>query len=117
MMKKEKALLGANLVLMIAVFIGNYFYLTEGGLLLKSLCSGGFALMGIINLCLALKNKTNELRFCVSMAVGLVFAMLGDIVLGFDFIIGAGLFAIGHICYFIAYSMLEKIKILDVCIG
>ena len=30
-----------NMLLASAVFVGNYFYLTEGGLLLKGLCFDG----------------------------------------------------------------------------
>lgn len=43
----RKIFLWLNILLTAAVFVGNYFYLTEGGLLLKGLCSGGFVLMGI----------------------------------------------------------------------
>ena len=109
--------MGINLVLASLVFVGNYFYLTEGGLTLKAACSSGFALMGLINLIYALAIKAENLKFNVSMATGLVFACLGDIVLGFDFIIGAALFAIGHICYFISYCMLQRIVRRDFLIG
>ena len=46
-----------NFLLTLAVFVGNYFYLTEGGLMLKALCSSGFASLGLLNLLYALLNK------------------------------------------------------------
>jgi len=51
------------------------------------------------------------------MIVGLFFAMLGDIVLELNFIIGAILFALGHIWYIIAYSCLLKFKPTDLIAG
>lgn len=106
-----------NVLLMGMVFVGNYFYLTEGGLWLKALCSGLFAFMGILNLGFALYVKIPDRRFPVCMAIGLVFACLGDIVLGFDFIIGASLFALGHIGYLTAYTMLAKPTTRDLIFG
>lgn len=98
-----------NLLFVTAVFVGNYFYLSEFGMLKKAFCSGGFALLGLVNLLYAFLQRTNNKKFCISMAVGLVLAMLGDIVLNYDFIIGAALFASGHICYLIAYCLSLKL--------
>lgn len=113
----KKLFLTLNIILAAGVFTGNYFYLTEGGLLLKSLCSSGFALLGIINLIYTVIAKKKNVKFAVSMAVGLVLAMLGDIFLGFDFIVGASLFAGGHICYFIGQSFLQKVRVKDLAIS
>ena len=73
--------------------------------------------MGLVNLGYALVQKLSNPKFFISMATGLVFACLGDIFLGFDFIIGASLFAIGHICYFLSYCMLDSFRRLDFIIG
>ena len=51
------------------------------------------------------------------MLIGLFFAMLGDILLEIEFIIGAALFAIGHIFYFIAYNTLQTFKTKDFLIA
>lgn len=99
-----------NFLLTLAVFVGNYFYLTEGGLMLKALCSSGFASLGLLNLLYALLNKKKNLMFANMMSIGLILAMIGDIVLWFNFIIGAAFFAAGHICYLIAQCFLVKIK-------
>lgn len=95
-----------NILMIAAVCVGNYFFLTIGGLPIKALCSGIFALLGLVNLCYGFYGKEKNIRFSVAMTVGLILAMLGDIVLCFDFILGASLFAAGHICYFIAYCFL-----------
>ena len=97
-----------NAVIFAAVSVGNYFYLTEGGLWLKSLCSGGFALMGFVNLAYALFDKQKDIRFHLTMSLGLILAMLGDIVIGDSFVFGAGLFALGHVCFLISYCFIEK---------
>lgn len=49
--------------------------------------------------------------------VGLVFAMLGDVILEVHFITGAVLFAIGHVMFFISYGMLEKFSYKDLIYG
>ena len=45
--------------------------------------------------------------------MGLVFAMLGDVILEIHFIAGAALFAIGHVFYFVAYTVDERFKPTD----
>ena len=106
-----------NALLVAAIFVGNYFYLTEGGLLLKGLCSGAFALIGLVNLCYALLKKEKDLRYPAAMAVGLVLAMLGDIFIGKNFVLGAGLFALGHVCYVIAYCFMMELRRRDLIFG
>ena len=51
------------------------------------------------------------------MLIGLTFAMLGDILLEIYFIVGAGLFAIGHVFYFISYCQVIKFKWIDLIAG
>ena len=107
-----------NIFLILAVCIGDIIYMfVDHSLLTKSLTSAGFVLLGIVNLIFAIKNKTNKLKFAIIMVIGLTFAMLGDIVLEIEFIIGAALFAIGHIFYFIAYCTLIPFKWKDLIYG
>ncbi|MBQ9768386.1 MAG: hypothetical protein IJW37_09820 [Lachnospiraceae bacterium] len=44
--------------------------------MLKCICSGFFAVLGLFNLFYAIKTKAQRLNFYVLMALGLVFAML-----------------------------------------
>ena len=99
-----------NILISIAAYCGNYLYMTEGGLLLKGLASGCFALMGLINLIYALIRKEKNKGFYIFISAGLMLSMLGDIALNVDFVAGAALFALGHICYFIGQTFLMKIK-------
>ena len=118
MMKKINQIFGAvNLLLVAAVFIGNYFYLGPiGGLTLKALCSSGFALMGLVNLAFAVLTKQKNLRFYMFLSAGLILACLGDIVIGSDFILGAGLFAMGHVFYLIAGFCRKPLAVPDMII-
>lgn len=107
-----------NILLIIAVCIGDIFYMIyNDSLLIKSLTSAGFVILGIINLAYAIKNNTDKKKFAIIMLIGLTFAMLGDIVLELHFILGAGLFAIGHIFYFIAYCQLIPFRWKDLIYG
>lgn len=107
-----------NWLLIGALCVGNYFYHTIGGLTIKSVCSGIFALTGLVNLCYIAKANRSRLTFAIPMAVGLILAMLGDITIGFDFIVGAAFFAGGHVCYFAAQCVLMKLKKRDlICSG
>ena len=106
-----------NAILIVLVLVGDICYTTLGGLWLKGLTSLGFVLIGITNLIYAFKTEGTERKFCIIMLIGLVFAMLGDIVLNLFFIGGAILFAIGHIFYFIAYCVLQSFKLKDLIFG
>lgn len=118
MKKTQKIPLTINLVLIAIVFVLNYFYQKHGfDFTLKCVCSGIFALIGLVNLAYALKTNQPNRNFFAGMTAGLVLAMLGDILIGYDFIVGAATFALGHICFVIAYCFLQKIKVLDCIIS
>lgn len=107
-----------NIILISLVCIGDILYILHNhSLLIKSLTSAGFVIIGIINLIFAIKNKSDKLKFAIIMLIGLTFAMLGDIVLELHFILGAALFAIGHVFYFIAYCMLIPFRWKDLIYG
>ena len=107
----------ANAILVLGIFVGDVCYITLGGLLAKALTSALFVVLGALNLTYVIISKNKDLKFPILMLVGLVFAMCGDIVLEVEFIVGAALFAIGHIFYFVAYCFLNKLRWLDLVIG
>lgn len=74
-------------------------------------------MLGVINLIYALVSKADNKRFYIKMSVGLVLAFLGDVLIGYDFIIGAATFALGHICFVVAYCFVQKMQRLDYIIG
>ncbi|MBQ8909220.1 MAG: lysoplasmalogenase [Clostridia bacterium] len=106
-----------SLALIIAVLVGDVFYILGGQLWVKSLTSACFLGIGIVSLIYCIKHKANNLNFAITMVVGLTLAMLGDILLEVDFIVGAIFFALGHVGYFIAYCMLCKFKWVDLIAG
>ena len=111
---RNKLMLAVNTLMISAIFIMNYFYQSNGfDFTLKCICSGSFALLGIINLCYALFTKQKDKKFYVGMAFGLFLAFLGDVLIGYDFIVGAATFALGHVCFVIAYCFMQKMQKLD----
>lgn len=112
---KLKKLAITNILITVAVFIGNYFYQSLGfNYTLKIICSSGFALMGIINMVYAAKNIKNK-NVLWFMTLGLIFAFLGDVAINPNFILGVIFFALGHVFFvasYLAYRKLEKIDVL-----
>lgn len=106
---KNKTMMAVNTIIIAAIFVLNYFYQRNGfDFTLKCICSGGFALLGIINFAYAFVTRQSDSKFYIAMSVGLLLAFLGDVLIGYDFIIGAGTFALGHICFIAAYCFLQK---------
>lgn len=113
-MKKNKLIFAVNVMTIAAIFVLNWFYQKNGfDFTLKCICSGGFALLGVINLCYALISKQKNIKFYIGMCAGLLLAFLGDVLIGYDFIIGAATFAMGHICFAVAYCFLQKFNVRD----
>lgn len=106
-----------TLILIVGVLVGDAFYIVGDKLLVKTITSAGFFLIGLISLFYAFKQNKQQQNFAMIMTVGLFFAMLGDILLGLEFIIGAIFFAIGHVFYFAAYCVLVKFKWTDLIAG
>lgn len=105
-----------NIALILSIIIGDILFMTIGGILIKSITSILFVALGTINFIYAFK-KTSNKKFAIFMLVGLFFAMLGDILLEIEFIVGAAFFAIGHIFYFVAYNALEKFRLNDLLVA
>lgn len=117
-MKKifQNVILPLNITLILAVILGDICYITLGGLAIKATTSIFFVLLGLVNLTYVIIAK-QPLKFPIIMTIGLFFAMLGDILLNIEFIIGAILFAVAHVWYFIAYTCTQKFKPRDLIYG
>ena len=109
----------ANLALALLIWLGDCLYLCYDHLWIKSVTSALFVIVGIVNLVYLILNKFSlkSLRFPILLLTGLTFAMLGDIILEVEFIVGAALFAVGHIFYFVSYIFIEKFKLTDLIYG
>ena len=106
----------SNIVFCILILTSSLFFMTTGysQYITKSITSILFVICGIFNLTLCKKTGyTKNLKFSNLMLTGLFFAMLGDILLIDFFVIGALLFAIGHIFYFLAFCFVSKLKLKD----
>ena len=102
-----------NIILVAIVVIACAVYDLKGGLLLKGITSSWFTVLGLVNLAYALLSKVKDLRFPILFALGLFVSTLADIVLNVEFLIGALIFAVGHVLYFAAYCGLQKFKLRD----
>lgn len=120
-MKKETIIgLVVNALFFILISVANYNYmvLDVSGYITKSIASILFVLCGVFNLVYSIcLKKTEYIKFAIVMVLGLIFACLGDILLIDYFIIGAASFAVGHIFYFFAFSVLIKFKPKDLYFG
>lgn len=113
--KKNLGIILINAFFLITTIVFDVLYLQKGNpYVFKTIASANFVLCALINLFLVFKFKlvTNK-KFVIFLFVGQFFAMLGDILLIDFFIIGAILFAIGHVFYFISYCFLKPLKWLD----
>lgn len=113
----KKKILFFNLILSVLILTGDVFYILYDKLWIKSITSIGFVLIALINFIYLLNSNKTNLMFAIFMLTGLTFAMLGDIFLEIEFIIGAILFAIGHVFYFVAYTRLVKFNWKDFLFG
>lgn len=115
---KNRWMLTVNVGIIAVILTLNYFYQSNDfDFTLKCICSGSFALLGGINLCHALGTKQGNTKFYVAMLLGLIFAFLGDVLIGYDFIVGAATFALGHVLFVVAYCYLYKLCKRDLAIG
>ncbi len=114
----SKIMLAVNIGTISLLLVLNYFYQSNDfDFTLKCVCSSLFAGLGIVNLGYAFGTNHSDKKFYITMAIAIIFSMLGDIFIYFSFIAGAGAFAISHICFIITYCFIEKIKKLDLVIS
>lgn len=112
----KNKVLSLNKILIICTILCLVCYDIYGGLWLKGTTSLWFVLLGIVNLIYAFKQKCKNIKFVILIVLGLIFGMLADVLLGLVFVFGILSFALGHICYLLAYYTLEKFKIKELYI-
>ena len=106
-----------NIAFSIIIGIASLYFMTAdvSSYITKTTASVLFVLCGVVNLLYCLKAKAlGNLKFMIFMVIGLFFAMLGDVLLIDYFVIGAALFAVGHVFYFIAFCFIAKFKLRDI---
>lgn len=112
----KKVFVWVNFILTALVLGGAVLYIAKGGLLTKGITSIGFVLIGVLNLLYALKNQ-RDFNFPIVMLAGLFLCMLGDIAINLNFIVGAVIFAAGHVFYFAAYCLRTGFRGLSAIFG
>ena len=106
---KKKAFLALDLLLMAALLGCVYIYTNiNGKLVMKGITAGCFVSIGAVNFLHALLTKPRRLAFPGALLTGLILAMAGDLTLGRNFILGAGLFAAGHVLYTVAMYLHQR---------
>ena len=114
MKKIQKLILAVNIAVISAIFYMNYVYQCNGfDFTLKCICSASFALLGVINLVYSLITKAGNKPFYIGMSAGLLLAFLGDVLIEYDFIVGAATFALAHVGFIASYCFLQKMQKLD----
>ena len=113
--KLRNKLIIINTIFFILTIATDVLYITlHKPYIFKTLASLIFVSCGFSNVAIMLRAKhlTNK-KYFIFLFIGLVFAMAGDILLIDYFVIGAAMFAIGHVFYFISYLTLQKFKLID----
>ena len=108
-----------NIILSVSLCIINVFYqlpAPKWDLTLKFIGSGICVLLGVLNLLFGILNKKSNCNFAITMVVGLFLSFGGDIAIEYNFIAGAGLFALAHICYVVGFFFISKFHWLDIVI-
>lgn len=117
--KKQKIILVAvDVLLSIGVMIGCFlFFFLKGnpGFIGKCVGSGLFVVLAFFNYFYLTKYTDfpkNNLSILLILG-GIIFSCGGDVVLEIDFIIGAIIFAVGHIFYLVAFMFMNRFRIWD----
>ncbi|MDE7163839.1 MAG: lysoplasmalogenase [Clostridiales bacterium] len=113
----KTVILAVDLALALLIWILDGVYIRYGAFSVKIVTSLLFAVMGGVNLVYLILTKHKDFNFPSIMVAGLVFAMLGDVILEIHFIAGAVLFAIGHVLFFVSYCFLRKYTFVDFLCG
>ena len=107
-LKGKRNTLRANLVLLTCAMGCLVCYDIYGGLWLKGVTSSWFVLLGLVNLCYTCRAGLARNRYVLLMEAGLFFGMCADVLLGIQFFLGVGFFALGHMLYLAAFYSQER---------
>ena len=106
-----------NYIALPILLIVDIVYMILSGLWLKGVTSFIFVIIGVVNLLLAQKEGSGKSNFKYLVCIGLFICFVADIILNIWFMIGAIIFAVGHIFYFVAYLTLCKFSWKDIVCG
>lgn len=101
----------ANYILMVLAMLCLVYYYGHRTIWLKGLTSAWFVALGFLNLCFGWKRGNR--RFLLLLEIGLFLSAAADVILWNDFLLGAGVFAMGHVFYFAAFCALDPLRVRD----
>lgn len=111
---RNKIIFINTMFLILTVFTDVLYITLKNAYIFKTLASLVFVACGFANIIIMVMEKhLKHQKYFVFLFIGLIFAMAGDILLVDHFVIGAALFAVGHVFYFISYLTLQKFKLVD----
>ncbi len=113
----KKTVFLSNLVLLVVTAIVAYIYYLNGGLLLKGATSACFVAIGALNTYYSLRYCKAHKGFALLTFCALLLSMLGDVIINVNFIIGAVIFAFGHVCYVLAFTKRKAFCKADILLG
>ncbi len=100
------------------VLMDIIYMLSHGILWVKGLTSLVFVVIGLVNMLYVMKKGYDGGgRFKYFMLTALVLCLIADVILNIWFIIGAAIFAVGHVFYFISYLCLDRFTWKDLIYG
>lgn len=107
MQPSKKVFRAINITMLAAAAACLVYYSDRGGLALKGITSGFFALLGLINLFYVCRRRSEKRAAAWFAAGAMLLTAAADVLLGINFILGTVVFAAGHVFYFAAYCALE----------
>lgn len=116
---QHNRMIALNLLLGVFIAIGGLCYDTIlHNLVMKTIASSGFVALCAINLNYGLKSQKGlraqgREKFAYIMLAAFAFCLLADIVLEIEFMYGALIFAVGHVCFLFAYCKMVKVQVKD----
>lgn len=113
----KKSISITNIILSIVILFGGISYSILHSIPVKAFASAAFVALGLVNFVFALKNGSKNRAFTVVMFIGMVVAMIADIVLEIYFMTGAIIFAISHVFNYASYCTLAPIRWRDMIPG
>ncbi len=113
----SKSITLSNIIMFMLIAVGDAVYILTDALLAKAVTSALFVILGLINAIYSYSEIRTNRKFMYLLLAGLFSAFLGDVLLEIQFVVGAGLFAVGHVFFFISYLTLEKFNWKDLIPG
>ena len=106
----EKRVLKINFALLVLLILFTVSHIIFDILPLKWLASTCFVVLAFVNFFYTKKAKTEKTKTALCMLLGMILAMGGDVSINFNFVVGAAVFALGHVFYFITYCVIERFR-------